>query len=145
MPSSTGRGYDGSNSSPTLTYNMTNSSTNSHKKTESDSLAPSPKPSENKNFHAAVKRTWLETRSKRLWKKFQRSLEQTAGLTPAMTYHATSTTTSDCNTSDPPSPTPEQNNKSTYPILLRTQLQPINHTEPESAKDYFHRRLFLGL
>ena len=117
MPSSTGRGYAGSNSSPASTYNTTNSLTNSHKKTESDSLAPSPKLSEKDNFHAAVKRTWLETRAKKLWTKWQRSLEQTSGLTPAMTYHATSTTTSDCNAMDTSTPTPQQNNKRPSPHL----------------------------
>ena len=117
MPSLTGRGYAGSTSSPASTYNTTNSLTNSNKKTESDSSAPSPKPSEKENFHAAVKRTWLETCAKRPWKKWQRSLGQTAGLTPNMTYHKTSTTISDYNTADTPTPTPQKNNKRPSPHL----------------------------
>ena len=115
IPSSTGHGFAGSNSSPALNSNTTNSSTNSDKKTESAYLAPLPKPSDNENFHAVVKRTWLETRAKRPWTKWQRSLGQTTGLTLAMTYHATSTTTSDCNTVDTPTPTPQQNNKRPSP------------------------------
>ena len=53
MPSLTGCGYDGSNSSPASTYNTTNSSTNSNKKTESDSSVPSPKPSSQVFFTSA--------------------------------------------------------------------------------------------
>ena len=74
MPSSTGRGFSGSNSSPASNSNTMNSTAILHKKTESDPLAPSPKPSENENFHAAVRRTWLATRVKRPWTKWQRSL-----------------------------------------------------------------------
>ena len=99
------------------TYNTMNYSTNSNKKTESDSLAPSPKPSKNENFYAAVKRTWIETRAKRPWKKWKRSLGKTAGLTPAMTYPATLTTISDYNIVDTPTPTPQQNNKRPSPHI----------------------------
>ena len=117
MPSSTGRGYAGSNFSPASSYNTRNPTKDSNKKTECDSLAPSPKPFEKENFHAAVKRTWLETRAKRPWTKWQRSLGQTVGLTPAMTYHKTLTTTSDYNTADTPTPTPQQNNTRPSPYL----------------------------
>ena len=95
MPSLAGRGYAGLNSSPASNSNTMNSLTILHKKTKSASLAPSPKPSENENFYASVRRTWLETHSKRPWTKWKRSLRQTAGLTSAITYPATSMTTFD--------------------------------------------------
>ena len=57
MPSSTRRGFAGSNSSPASNSNRMNSLTIFHKKTKSASLDPSPKPSKNNNFHAAVRST----------------------------------------------------------------------------------------
>ena len=131
MPSSTRRGFSGSNSSLASNFNKMDYSNFSHKKTKSASLAPSPKPSENNNFHAAVRRTWKATRSKRPWTKWQISLGKTEGLTLAMTYPATSTTSSDCNTADTPTPTPQQSNKrpSTHPSTDTTTTHP-----PPSAR-----------
>ena len=111
MPSSTGRGYAGSNSSTASKYNTTNSSTALKHKTASDYLAHSPKPSEKENFHETVKSTWRAARAERPWTKWQRSIGQTVGLTPAMVYPTTSTITSAYNTEVTPTTTHQPNNK----------------------------------
>ena len=111
MPSSTGLGFAGLSSSTKSNYNTTNSSTISAIKAASDSLAPSPKPSVNENFPAMVRATWRAARAKKPWTKWQRSIGQTTGLTPAMEYPTTSMTTSASNTEDTTTPTPRPNNK----------------------------------
>ena len=101
-------------------------------------------PSENENFHAAVRRTWLATRAKRPWKKWQSSLGKTAGLTPAITYPETLTTISDCNTAYTPTTTPQQSNK--RPPLHPSTDTTTTDTPPRSRKRlaFYPSPLFSG-
>ena len=130
MPSSTGRGIDGSNSSPLLNCNTTNSWTPSTPTTASVCSAPSPNASAKDNFPESVRTTWQAARAKMPWIKWLRPFGQTVGATPAMINPTRSMAASASFTAASPKSIHQQNNKRPSPLpstgTTTTDPQPTN-------------------